>query len=59
MRGAPFYTQEVAAAVSQRQYTPEVTNNDIETFRATSWRNQRAMPASNAFSAAKEDHKPD
>jgi|AP95_1055475.scaffolds.fasta_scaffold45822_2 hypothetical protein len=32
----------------------EVTNDDIETFRATSWRNQQAMPASNAFSAARK-----
>ncbi len=32
----------------------EVTNDDIETFRATSWRNQQAMPAGNAFSAARK-----
>ena len=32
----------------------EVTNDDIETYRATSWRNQQAMPASNAFCAARK-----
>ena len=53
MRRPPLHPQEVAAAVSQR-HIHEVTNDDIESFRATLWRDQKEVLAQQAFGTAKK-----